>query len=288
MRIHVSVFVVFSMLTVSGSLIAQAAPAVQAPQPTRPAVDGWSGKELPLGDAAKSDPAPKRDLTGTWNPAGGASAGIQAFGAMAMPDDGKPEHDLPYTKEGREAFLAHHPGFGTRMVPPSQIDDPVNSCDPQGMPRQDLYEMRSTQILQTPNRVVLLYEYNKIWRVIWTDGRELPKNPEPQWYGYSVGKWIDDYTFVVTTTGVDGRTWVDNAGRSHSDETTIEETFHRVNKDKLELSVKITDPVYYTKPWVAMDKFNLRRAPDDFHVREMVCSPSEYQTYLKLFAPDAQ
>jgi hypothetical protein len=254
-----------------------------------PAVDGWTGRSIPADPPKEtSAPAPKRDLTGTWNPALGASAGIQAFGAISMPDDGRPEHELPFTKEGRDSYLSHHPGFGTRMVPPQQIDDPVNSCDPQGMPRQDLYEMRSTQILQTPNKVVLLYEYNKIWRVIWTDGRELPKNPEPQWYGYSVGKWIDDYTFVTETYGVDGRTWVDNAGRSHSDQMRMEERFHRVDRDRLELSVTLTDPLFYTKPWVAMDKYLMSRAPDDFHVREMVCSPSEYQMYLKTFAPDAQ
>jgi hypothetical protein len=227
-------------------------------------------------------------LTGIWNPAGGASDGIQAFGAKNMPDDGKPEHALPYTPEGKAAFEAHHPGFGTRAVEPQKIDDPVNSCDPQGMPRQDLYEVRTTQILQDAKKVIILYEYNRAWRTIWTDGRQLPNDPEPQWYGYSVGRWVDDYTFVVDTLGVDRRTWVDNAGRPHSDEMRIEERFHRVNKDVLEISVTLTDPKYYTKPWVAMDKFQMVLAPDDFHVREMICSPSEYQQYLSTFAPDAQ
>jgi hypothetical protein len=151
------------------------------------------------------------------------------------------------------------------------------------MPRQNLYELRTTQIVQTAQKVVVLYEYDKTWRVIWMDGRELPKNPEPQWYGYSAGRWVDDYTFVAETIGADERTWVDNVGRPHSDEMRIEETFHRVSRDRMELTVTLTDPKFYTKPWVALDRFSLRRLPDDYHVREMLCSPSEYQKYLKMF-----
>src|SRR5262249_5218094 len=108
------------------------------------------------------------------------------------------------------------------------------------------------------------------------------------WYGYSVGKWVDDYTFVVETNGVDGRTWVDITGRPHSDEARVEERFHRVSKEVLEISVTLTDLKYYTKPWLALDKLKMLLAPDDFHAREMVCSPSEYQQYLKTFAPSAQ
>jgi hypothetical protein len=42
-----------------------------------------------------------------------------------------------------------------------------------------------------------LYEYQRVWRVIWTDGRDLPKDPDTSLYGYSVGTWVDDNTFVV-------------------------------------------------------------------------------------------
>jgi hypothetical protein len=63
----------------------------------------------------------------------------------------------------------------------------------------------------------------------------------------------------------------------------VEERFHRVSRDRMELTVTLTDPKFYTKPWIAMDRFPLRRLPDDFHVREMVCSPSEYQKYLEKF-----
>src|ERR1700731_4496073 len=181
-------------------------------------------------------PAPRHDISGTWDP---GNDGIQPFGPRAMPEDGKPEHQLPYTPAGLEALNAHKPSNGIRSVLPGETNDPVVYCDPQGMPREDLYELRTTQILQTPVNVVVLYEFGKVWRVIWTDGRVLPKDPEPRWYGYSVGKWEDDYTFVVQTSGTDERTWVDRAGRPKSSDLRVEERFHRVDHDHLELTVKI-------------------------------------------------
>jgi hypothetical protein len=149
------------------------------------------------------------------------------------------------------------------------------------MPRQDLYELRTTQILQTPLKVVVLYEFSKIWRVIWADGRELPKDPEPRWFGYSVGKWEDDYTFVAKTSGVDERTWLDKGGRPHSEDIVVEERFHRASQDLLELTVTIDDPKMYAKPWVALNKFPMKLLPPDFDVREMMCSVSEYMQYNK-------
>jgi hypothetical protein len=120
--------------------------------------------------------------------------------------------------------------------------------------------MRTTQIVQTPLKILMMYTFNRIWRVIWVDGRELPKDPEPRWYGYSVGKWVDDTTLVVETNGLDERTWIDRAGRPHSSDLRVEERFQRVDHDHLEMSVTINDPQMYTKPWVAMNKmrFELR------------------------------
>jgi hypothetical protein len=80
----------------------------------------------------KPAPAPRRDIAGVWEPAANASAGINANGAQQMPSDGKPEHELPYTPEGRAAFLSHKPTFGVTMVPSALTNDPMPGCDPQG------------------------------------------------------------------------------------------------------------------------------------------------------------
>src|SRR6202158_1893340 len=140
---------------------------------------------LPLSQAQPT-PAPRHDISGTWTPARGEGDGIQGTGARDLPEDGKPEHQLPYTALAREKMKDYRPGNGSRQNVPGQINYPaVIYCDPQGMPRQYLYQLRTTQILQTPLKVVVLYEYSKIWRLIWADGRELPKDPEPRWFGSS-------------------------------------------------------------------------------------------------------
>jgi hypothetical protein len=243
-----------------------------------------AGTSSPVQNENKSGPAPKHDISGIWDP---GDNGIQQLGSKAMPEDGNPQHQPPLTPEGREALNQNKPSNGLRAVLPADTNDPVVTCDPQGMPREDLYEIRTTQILQTPEKIFLLYTFGKVWRVIWTDGREMPKDPEPRWYGYSVGKWVDDYTLVVQTTGLDDRTWIDRAGRPHSDALRVEERFHRADRDHLELSVTIDDPKMYTKPWLALDKLRFDLQPRDFDVREMICSPSEFAQYNKLIGSPA-
>ena len=232
----------------------------------------------------KAVPAPRRDISGTWEP---GDPGIQQFGARNMPEDGKPEHQLPYTPLGLEALNRTKPSNGLRSVLPAETNDPVVYCDPQGFPREDLYELRTTQIIQTPVKVFLLYQFGKVWRVVWTDGREVPKDPEPRWYGYSVGKWVDDYTLVVETSGMDERTWIDRAGRPHSADLRVEERFHRVDRDHLELTLTIDDPKMYTKPWVALDKLQFTLQAPDYDVREMICSPSEFAEYNRIIGQPA-
>src|SRR5262245_17479612 len=80
----------------------------------------------------KPAPAPRRDISGVWEPATSPSAGINATGAQQMPSDGKPEHELPYTPEGRAAFLSHKPTFGVTMVPAALTNAPMPDCDQTG------------------------------------------------------------------------------------------------------------------------------------------------------------
>jgi len=245
---------------------------------------------------AAAAPAPIHDISGTWEPANGPGDGVQPFGVANMPNDGKPEHQLPYTEYGLKAYLSHKPLIGTNEVRPTSYNDPRDTCEPLGFPRADFYNLRETQILQSQYKVAILYEYGQAWRVIWTDGRELPKLVdggvqvgneirEPRFYGYSVGKWVDDTTLVVQTVGMmpEDRVWLDGTGRPISDQLHVEERFHRVNHDRMELTVTIDDPKMYTKPWLAMNKFPLRLQDPHFDVTEMYCSPSEMEKYNKLF-----
>jgi hypothetical protein len=252
-------------------------------------------------------PAPRHDISGTWEPANGPGDGIQAGGAKAMPDDGKPEHQLPYTQLGLATVNTHKPLQGaSHQVLPGEYNDPRDKCEPIGFPRADFYNLRQTQILQNPYKVVILYEYAQTWRAIWTDGRELPKiadggvlvngqSRDQRYYGYSVGRWADDTTLVVQTIGMmgDDRIWLDTAGRPMSDQLKVEERFHRVDRDHLELTVTIDDPKMYTKPWIAMDKFPMKLQDPHTDVMEMYCSPLEQSIYDQLVGnpasgPDTQ
>ena len=253
-----------------------------------------------------SDPAPRRDLSGIWNatgldggfqvngafehPAllpqkGGAAEGALEAGAGAeggRPDETGIEHPLPYTPAGLAALKANKPsGPGVRQVPVALSNDPVDQCDPMGFPRIELFELRTMELVQTANQVIYLNQWYGNWRIIWTDGRELPKDPDPRWNGYSVGKWVDDYTFVVETVGMNARSWLDHAGRPHSADLRVEERFHRVDHDNMELTVTIDDPKMYTQPWLGLNKFPLHLLPSDFDMPELLCSPLDMAAYNK-------
>jgi hypothetical protein len=236
----------------------------------------WNNAGLSGPPAGPAGPAPRRDLSGTWDAGNG---GIQPTGHVAA----------PLTPRGEQMAKANNPGNGTRLVQVTDDNDPLSTMgDPTGFPRIVLYELRPFQIVQTSNQVLILYMFEKRWRVIWTDGRALPTNPDPRWYGYSVGRWIDDSTLVVNSVGTDDRTWLDNAGNPHSNSLRVEERYHRVNRQTMELTVTLDDPVVYTKPWVAVDKLKINLMPDGSDLMEMIPSASEAAAYRRVIASKAK
>jgi hypothetical protein len=272
-------FVVLILVLLAGLTLS----SVAFTQTARPLSSGTAKDQT---TASVPAPAPRHDISGTWEPANGRGDGVQAGGVKAMPNDGKPEHELPYTPHGLATYKSHKALEGKDSVALVDYNDPRDFCEPIGFPRADHYNLRQTQILQNEFKVVILYEYAQTWRVIWTDGREVPKEiPENRFYGYSAGKWVDDTTLVVQTVGMmqEDRVWLDSTGRPISDEARVEERWHRVNHDRLELSVTIDDPKMYTRPWVSMDKFPMKLQDPHTDVPEMYCSPSELEKYNKLF-----
>jgi hypothetical protein len=243
----------------------------------------------------KSGPAPRRNISGIWDAAAedgarqtsGAKEHVALYPGGKGSEGGHPDetgimHPLPYTPAGLAALKANRPsGPSVRQVPAATSNDPADTCDPLGFPYMELWELRTLNFIQTDNQVIILSPFYGNYRVIWTDGRALPTDPEPRWNGYSVGKWTDDHTFVVETTGLNPKSWIDHAGRPHSDELRVEETFHRLDHDNMELTMKIIDPKMYTEPWLALDKFPLHFQRPDFDVPELLCSPTEMQDYNK-------
>jgi hypothetical protein len=232
----------------------------------------WNNHGMAQGPAPQaSAPAPRRDLTGIWD-AGGAGIGARGYPTP------------PLTAWGDAKGRTHKSGDGARMVPIEEINDPLSIyADPGGFPRNLLFELRPFEVVQTADAVLMMYMWEKRWRKIWTDGRALPTSPDPRWYGYSVGRWEDDYTFVVESVGMDERTWLDNAGNPHSERMRVIERYRRVSRDTVELTVTIDDPQTYTQPWTPRNALPLRLLPPGIDLMEMIPSASEAAAYRRAF-----
>ena len=126
-------------------------------------------------------------------------------------------------------------------------DNPDARCLPLG-PLQMLAHPLPKKILQSRGLVVILHERNMEFRQIFTDGRRLPEDPQPSWYGYSSGRWDGD-TLVVETIGLRDGLWADFYGSPLTDQARMTERFRRPNYGSLEIQVTIDDPTAYTKPW---------------------------------------
>jgi hypothetical protein len=129
-------------------------------------------------------------------------------------------------------------------------DNPESRCMPQGIPYASNLPY-PFEILNAPGKVVILYEMYSLRRMIFTDGRELPKEfLSPSWMGYSVGKWEGD-DFLVETAGFNDQVWnIDLAGHPHSDVEHVTERFHRISYGYMDVQATITDPKTYNEPWV--------------------------------------
>jgi hypothetical protein len=126
--------------------------------------------------------------------------------------------------------------------------DPVTHCLPAG-PLEILTAGGTAhyRIIQSPKMVVLLYERGVIYRQIFMDGRELPKDPNPTWMGYSVGHWEGD-TLVVESAGFNDRTWLDRVGHPHSEDLRVTERFQRVDFGHMRFQITYDDPKTLTRP----------------------------------------
>jgi hypothetical protein len=215
-------------------------------------------------------PAPKRDLSGAW----------------VGPQNNKPDPVPAMTPAGQARFRQNKPyppaGPGGAQAELAS-NDPFITCDPLGFPRNLLAHaitMRGGVLFgSAPNRMLIAYEQQRVWREIWLDGRALPTKvdvkgaPESRYYGYSVGHWENDNTFVIDTTGVDERPWLDEVGHPLSSSAHIQERYTRVDQYNLQFTVTVDDPKFYTKPWTVM-RANLYWMKNQ-EFAETFCIPSE-------------
>jgi hypothetical protein len=199
----------------------------------------------------------KPDLSGLWR---GVPTG-PPFGRGAVPGQQPPPPPEPTSGPPLATF--RNVGAGIKDGLPLQPwaaellkmrladnskDNPEAHCLPMGI-MQFHTQGAPRKFIQTPGLLVILYEASSGVRQIFTDGRPLPGNdPQPWWYGYSIGKWEGD-TLVVTTTGLRDGGWLDINGTPLTDAAKLTERFRRVSFGRMEIDVTVDDPKAYTRPW---------------------------------------
>ena len=189
---------------------------------------------LPDGKPNLSAPAPrtpdgKPDLSGVWRGAGP----IYRFNIAQdlEPGDVQPWAEQLFIKRVRDA----------------RKDSPLAKCMPVSVPFHNFFNLM--RVVQSPNLTVLLYESpNSPHRTVFTDGRDLPKDPNPTLLGYSVGRWDGD-TFVVTTAGFSDLGWLDSAGHPQTESLRITERLRRRDFGHMDFEITIDDPKAFTKPF---------------------------------------
>ena len=200
-----------------------------------------------------SGPTPKQangnpDLSGMWQV---ADAHLQ-FNVAA---------DTP----GVELTPAYAAIYKERLAAEGK-DRPSGKCLPHGIP-DAMLAPTPFKFIHTPSETLILYEEFVDFRQVFTDGRALPKDPEPAWFGYSVGRW-EGGAFIVDTRGFNDKSWLDDDGHPHSDALHTVERFRRPDYGHLTMEITFDDPKAYMKPWNATVHFNLL---PEFELIEDVC-----------------
>jgi hypothetical protein len=249
---------------------------------------------LPDGSVNLTAPAPtfldgKPDLSGVWENIGwreGAAASGVITGTGGAPTTRSAEDrrvrvptiaaffeigsmvpgGLPYQPWARE--------LKDKRTAENAKDNPDAYCLPLGNMQLHLHP-QPRKIIQSKSELVILYEGNAGIRQIFTDGRPLPSgDPQPWWFGYSIGHW-EGNTLVVQTTGFRDGGWLDVNGSPLTDAGKMTERFRRINYGTLELELTVDDAKAYTRPWTV--KFNQRLMPDD-ELIEFICQENERST----------
>jgi hypothetical protein len=191
-------------------------------------------------DHSHKQPGGKPDLSGIWHRIRPAHAPPgPEFGNTVtyyMPEGAK----VPFQPWAEELFRR-------RRYEELAKGRPSELCLPHGILGAMLPDV-PFKLVQLPGLTLLLHEQFNHYRQIFTDGRSHPQNPNPTWYGYSIGKW-EGNTFVVDSTGFNDQSWLDDSGHPHTDAMRSIERFTRVDFGHMNLEVIIDDPKAYTKPW---------------------------------------
>jgi len=152
-------------------------------------------------------------------------------------------------------------------------DDPEANCLPTGVPRHAPYPWKIVQ--EDPAHMYFLFEGNiHSYRQIFMDGRKHPADPNPTWYGHSIGHWEGD-TLVVDTVGFNELFWFDFVGHPHTGQLHTVERYTRKDLGTMTEEVTIEDPGAYTQPFTIIASHRL--LPND-ELMEYICQENQKDT----------
>ena len=155
------------------------------------------------------------------------------------------------------------------------MDDPHARCLPPNFPRA-YYCPQYYKIVQTPELIVILHEFNASYRQIFLDGRPLPEDPFPYWSGYSIGHWEGD-TLVVESLGYRDDLWLDMQGNPLTESARVTERIRRPDFGSLQIELTVDDSNAYTRPWTVMLQ---SQAVVDTELIEEICLENEQDVEL--------
>lgn len=269
----------FSAVALSTVLAAFAAPAhAQWPPYPSPNVPKAADGKPDLTGAVPRTAAGHPDLSGIWmnEPgASGASAPGKPPPKPVKPPPGQPPRatffDIGANMPGGLPIRPWAKALKEKRMAAHDKDNPDAHCLPLGYMQFHLHP-QPRKIIQTPQEIVIIYESNYGLRQIFTDGRSLPNNdPEPWWYGYSVGHWEGD-TLVVKSSHFRDGGWLDVHGSPLTDKATITERYRRVDFGHLQIDVTVDDPKAYTKPFTVRVKQSIML---NTNLIEFICNENE-------------
>lgn len=256
----------------------------QAAAPPVPPMDVYTLKNfLPIGPPANLKPSKVPDLSGDWA-LDTARGGIGQSLSAADPGGrmrGK-EPDIPYQPWALEYTMKQVPPTGPDAGFERTTDPHIHTCEPLGLARIYMYPAK-TKFIQTPEAVYILHELGPTVRVVWLNAKH-PEDPDPQYWGHSVGWYENDDTLVVDTIGANDRSWLDQLGHPRTEKFHLIERYKRVNTNTLELEMTVDDPGAYTAPWPG--RRNFIRSTTGFMRYQWVCSVRDnYEHYEKVGRP---
>ena len=206
-----------------------------------------AGVLLTLAPAAGQSGAPKKDIprmtngkpdfNGIWDHprVADVTRNSNACGSGTKGCKQQGTGELPFTEKGLAIWKDEEHRF-----------DYSARCLPWGYTRAWQVEY-PVEIVQTPERMALLFESNNIFHVVSTDGRKHPEKLEPTWMGNSIG-WYEGDTLVIDTIGFNGKTWIDTVEHPSSDALHVMERIQYMDPQHLAYEVTWEDPKTYTKP----------------------------------------